>query len=66
MYTATFTAPLRVYEVLKPEETKTKRFTMSVTKERLTTIIITATDATALKAITNSTTKLLEIAEKML
>ncbi|HLC74383.1 MAG TPA: KEOPS complex subunit Pcc1 [Candidatus Nanoarchaeia archaeon] len=54
--------PRDFYEVLKPEEAETKRFTVRVDKKSVT---ITATDAHALKSITTSLLRLIEVAEKI-
>lgn len=69
MYTLTLTADDKdnlFYKALKPEETEGKRFGMKVQKtNKQAKILITAADATALKAITASVTKLCEVAEKI-
>ena len=56
----------RLHNAFKPEEHKSKRSELKVEKKRDNTkIIVTANDATALKAITNSVTNLLEVYEKI-
>lgn len=67
MYTITITTEdSDLYKALKAEETTGKRFEMKVKRAKKNTeITITAADATALKAITSSVTRLCEIAEKV-
>ncbi|HLD34010.1 MAG TPA: KEOPS complex subunit Pcc1 [Candidatus Nanoarchaeia archaeon] len=64
-YSLVLRAPAELYDVLKPEQAKNARFTLDISKEKNTIISITASDATALKAITTSMIKLIEIAEKI-
>ena len=64
-YSLVLQVPAELYDVLKPEEATTARFSVSIEKEKNTIISIIAEDATALKAITSSITKLIEIAEKV-
>jgi tRNA threonylcarbamoyladenosine modification (KEOPS) complex Pcc1 subunit len=69
MYTLTLIADDKddiLYKAFQAEQVETKRFNMKVEKgKQKAKILITAADATALKAITTSVTKLCEIAERI-
>jgi len=64
-YSGIIQAPAELYDILKPEEATTARFSIQIEKKKNTIISITAEDATALKAITTSITKLIEVAETL-
>ena len=64
-YNLVLQAPVELYDVLKPEEAATARFSIRIEKKKNTIISIIAEDATALKAITSSITKLIEVAENV-
>ncbi len=67
MYTATIECDNNenLYRALKPEAVSTRRFTVTITQADNIKITINAQDATALKAITTSLTRLIETAEKI-
>ena len=65
VYSIEIRAPAEMYDVLVPEQTASTRFSVQIQKKKETIISITAADATALKAITTSVLKLIEIAEKI-
>jgi tRNA threonylcarbamoyladenosine modification (KEOPS) complex Pcc1 subunit len=55
----------KLYDSLLPEEIVNGRFSLSIEKDAELRIIISAADATALKALMTSVTKLLEVAENI-